>query len=128
MKVLYYYPLLDSFIRISTVKDKDKYERDIVTFKNNLMLYQEAASETILTSYIIGDNESFYSHVLFCYYPQLIDRLWTSHNVGIGIFTLQGFERRNKESKNAARRFYNGKHNVCSQTMNRVFDLWWFAE
>jgi hypothetical protein len=128
LKLLHYYPLLDSFMRISIVKDKDKYEIDIVSFKSNLILYQEAASETILTNHTIGDNESFYSHVLFCYYPQLIDRLWTSHNVGIGIFTLQGFERRNKESKNAARRFYNGKHNVCSQTMNRVFDLWWFAE
>ena len=66
LKALYHYPLLDSFIRISTVKNKDEYERDRVAFKNNLILYQEAASETILTSHAIGDNESFYSHVLFC--------------------------------------------------------------
>ena len=105
LKLLHYHPLLDSFVRISIVKDKDKYERGIVAFKNNLVLCQEAASETILINHTIGDNESFYSHALFCYYPQLIDQLWKSYDVGIGIFTLQDFERRNKESKNAARRF-----------------------
>ena len=62
-------------MRISTVKDKDMHERGIVAFNNNLILYQEAASETILTSDAIGDNESLYSHMLFCYYPQLIDWL-----------------------------------------------------
>ena len=62
-------------MRISIVTDKDKYERDIVEFNNHLMLYQEVASETILIKYIVGNNESFYSHVLFCYYPKLIDWL-----------------------------------------------------
>ena len=112
LKLLYYYPLIYSFIRISAIKDKDKYERDIVIFKSNLMLYQEAASKRILVNYTVRDNESLHSYIMFYYYLKLIGWLWKSYKVGIKIFSLQRFKRRNKELKNAARHFYNGKHNI----------------
>ena len=47
------------------------------------------------------------------------------HGVGIGIFTMQGFERRNKESKNCMKRFSNGKGNVLVNNIKRVFDIFW---
>ena len=35
---------------------------------------------------------------------------------------MQGFESRNKESKNIMRRFNNKKHNICSQILKRLWD------
>lgn len=72
----------------------------------------------MLASQNIGDNESFSSHELFCYYSHLADKLWKVHQAKIDIFTLQGFKRRNKESKTIAKKFYNGKCNVCAQIIN----------
>ena len=139
LHLLQYYPPIDSFLRISQVIDTNlssenqmkqikQYEEDFKVFKSNLLCYQKAASETFLTRQFQGDRETFCSHVLFCYYPQMIQRIWDKHKMGIGIFTLQGFERRNKESKTAAKRFYNGRHNVCCQIINRVFDSFYYSE
>jgi len=139
IEMLETYPLIDKFLRITKVIDtnadlktqeeqKSNYENNFKIFKQNLIMYQKAAANTILTKNTLGDNENFYSHVLFCYYPYLIQKIWDEHKVGIGIFTLQGFERRNKESKNSARRFYNGRHNICQQVMNRVYDFFFFSE
>jgi len=99
----------------------------ILEFKLNLKCYQKAASQIIYTNNILGDAESFYRHVLFCYYPKLVNKIWKEYKLGVGIFTLQGIEHRNKESKNIARRFYNSKHNVCNQTMKRVFNKYWYS-
>ena len=136
--LLTYYPLLDKFLRITKVidtnssleeqdKQKNDYELKIIEFKNNLLIYKKAAAQTILSKNAIGDSENFYSHVLFNYYPKLIIKVWNEYKVGVGVFNLQGFERRNKESKNAAKCFYNGKHNICTQTMNRMHDHWYYS-
>ena len=45
------------------------------------------------------------------------------HGVGIGVFIVQGFERRNKESKNTFRRFNNGKGNILLQNIRRLRDV-----
>ena len=91
------------------------------------MQFQKAAGDTIYTATSVGDSKTFYAHVLFCYYPYLVDKVWEKHKLGIGIFNLQGMERRNKESKTAAKKYYNNKHNVYSQTMNRMYDRFWFS-
>ena len=128
IQLLHYYPKIDSFIRISKVLNNNWYEEQLKEFKCNLACFQKAASETMHTTTTTGDNETFYAHVLFCYYPILADRLWKEHKLGLGIFNLQGMERRNKESKTAAKKYYNNKHNVCTQTINRMYDRFWFSE
>ena len=97
-------------------------------FKQNIITCQKAAANTTLTKNMLGDNENFYSRVLFCCYPCLMQKNWDEHKSGTGIFTLQGFERRNKESKNSARRFCNGRNNICQKAMNRVHDFFLFLE
>ena len=92
------------------------------------LLYQKAASDIVLTKQNIGDNESFCSHVLFCYYPYLVEKLWKEYQVGIGVLTLKVFESRNKESKTVAKKNHNVKSNVCAQTMNRAFDWFYFSK
>ena len=43
-----------------------------------------------------------------CFYIPSHTRItFERHNLGIGIFNMQGFERRNKESKNIYKRFTN---------------------
>ena len=118
ISILDTYPKIDAFLRISYVIDADAYEKDIIYFNNNLKIFQKAARQIFYTNTTLGDSKTFYGYVLFCYYPILVERLWKEHRLGIGIFNLQGMERRNKESKNAAKKFYNNKHNVCSQTIN----------
>ena len=43
--------------------------------------------------------------------------------MGLGIFTMQGFEHRNKESKTYFFKFTNKKGNVCIQVLKRLWDL-----
>ena len=49
------------------------------------------------------------------------------YRLGLGIFSMQGLERRNKESKTCASRFSNNKGNLCQQTITRLFDLFFFG-
>ena len=51
-------------------------------------------------------------HYLKYYLPQLAERIWEKHRVGLGIFTIQGYERHKKESKNTLHQFSNKKGNV----------------
>ena len=43
------------------------------------------------------------------------------HKMGLGIFTMQGFERRNKESKNTLRKFCNMKWDYLSQNLRGLY-------
>ena len=45
---------------------------------------------------------------------------------GAGIFTMQGYKRRNKESKNTLRRFNNNKGNIIIGNMKRLWDLFYY--
>mmetsp|Transcript_13585 Transcript_13585/g.20126 ORF Transcript_13585/g.20126 Transcript_13585/m.20126 type:complete len:199 (-) Transcript_13585:31-627(-) len=65
----------------------------------------------------------FYSHCLRFYLPKHAEELFTEHGVGLGVFTMQGYERRNKESKNTLKRFTNHKGNILVQNMKRLWDI-----
>ena len=55
--------------------------------------------------------------------PDIVLKTFERHGLGVGIFTMQGFERRNKESKNCLKRFTNNKDNVLIQNMNRLYNV-----
>ena len=67
--------------------------------------------------------KKFYSHCLRYYLPVIARETFSVHGVGLGVFTMQGFERRNKESKNTFRRFNNGKGNILLQNIRRLSDV-----
>ena len=73
-----------------------------------------------------GDDETFYLHVLRYYLPRIAKSTFEKHQLGLGIFTMQGFERRNKESKNTLKRFSNNKGNVLMQNMRRLWDVFYY--
>ena len=47
-----------------------------------------------------GDDETFYLHVLRFYLPQIATKTLDEMQCGLGIYTMQGFEHRYKQSKN----------------------------
>ena len=53
--------------------------------------------------------------------PKLAEKTYLDHKVGLGIFTMQGFERRNKESKNTIQRFTTkNRKNLHSLLKNNI--------
>ena len=81
----------------------------IEQFKKNIDSFVECGIDTYLTSVEMGDDETYYLHALKYHIPNHATQTWEDHTCGIGVFTMQGFERRNKESKNILRKFSNIK-------------------
>ena len=71
-----------------------------------------------------GDDETFYLHVLRCYLPKIAKQTLEDFNLGLGVFTMQGFERRNKESKHTLKRFSNKIGNVLQANLRRLWDIY----
>ena len=117
---------LESFLKISTVKDESSFPSLINNFKTNLSKFYKCGKFTFLTKRNYGDDETFYFHCLRFYIPNIVDQTWEKHGLGVGIFTMQGYERRNKESKNTLRRFNNNKGNIVIGNMKRLWDLFYY--
>ena len=107
------------------VQDADESLKVLDRFESNIDEFYRCGTETFLSGKgnDIGDDETYYLHALKYYIPKHARKIWHTHKCGIGVFTMQGFERRNKESKNIMRRFNNKKHNICSQILKRLWDF-----
>ena len=97
------------FTSITYIEDGVKYDELLVQFKDDVKLLFRHGKDTFLA----GNGVTFYFHCLRFYLPQIADITFKRHKLGLGIFTMQGFERRNKESKNTINRF---------STLNRKSD------
>ena len=64
-------------------------------------------------------------HCLRFYIPVIMDKTRKIHHCGVG-FNMQGFKRRNKESKNVCKRFNNRKGNIMSQMLVRLWDNFYY--
>ena len=113
------------FLGITFIEDKEEYEKRMEEFNINVQKFYEHGSRTFLSSpgSMDGNQETFYTHTLRYYIPDIVSETFKKHALGVGIFTMQGFERRNKESKNCLRRFTNGKGNMLVQNMKRLCDV-----
>ena len=56
-------------------------------------------------TFLDEEDVTFYFHCIRFYFPQIAKEVYTKHGLGLGVFSMQGFERRNKESKNTLARF-----------------------
>ena len=65
-------------------------------------------------------------HTLRFYLPQIAEQTFEKFGLGLGIFTMQGFEQRNKESKNTLSRFSNGNGNTLIANLKRLWDVFQF--
>ena len=95
-------------------------------FKKNIDLFYKCGTDTFLTGNEVGDDEKYYVHALKYYIPFHARKTWKDHKCRIGVFTMQGFECRNKESKNILRRFNNMKNKILSQILKRLWDSFFY--
>ena len=77
-----------------------------------------------MTRLNMGDKDTFYCHVLTKYVPHILKITYERHKLGIGIFSMEGFEYKNYTSKQVLNNRTNGKvrTNICLQSM-RVLQL-----
>ena len=119
---------ISKFIHTTKVEDCARYELEMTRFEMNVRSFYECGSKTFLTQTTCGDRETFYLHCLRFYLPEIMHTTWDEHGLGLGVFTMQGFERRNKESKNTMKRFSNRKGNMTSQNMKRLWDVFFYGK
>ena len=96
-------------------------------FKSDVKLFYTVGSRTFLSRRgTEGEVETFYMHCLRYYLPDIVDTTFAPHGVDVGIFNMQGFERRNKEPKNIYGTNNNNNNNnrgKLSTNMNRLWDI-----
>ena len=56
-----------------------------------------------------------------------MENTFNEFNMGLGIYSIQGVERRNKKSKNCAKRFSNYRKNISFSTIRHLFDVFFFG-
>ena len=98
-KVLMVWHEITPFLTITYIDDKASYQAKLDKFVLDLKEFYLLGSETFLSTNYAGDEENFYSHCVRFYLPKIAEVTLEKHNMGLGIFTMQGFEHRNKESK-----------------------------
>ena len=91
-------------------------------FEQKVKNFYKVGATYFLSTKYVGDEENFYSHALRFYMPHFAKITFERHGMGLGIFTMQGFEHRNKQSKFVFLNHTNKKGNVAKQTIGRLFD------
>ena len=115
------------FLAISHLREwsEREYVNKIEIFEENLMKFYDVGSRTFLSKDgKVGCDETFYLHTLRYYIPQVVRTTYERHHCGIGIFSMQGFERRNKESKSCMKRFTNHRGNILVNNLRRIWDVY----
>ena len=113
------------FLGTTYIEDSEKYKVNMKGFEENLKKFYSCGAKTFLSSaggITDGDEETFYSHALRFYMPPITRQTFERHHVGVGIFNMQGFERRNKESKNMMTNHCNNRGNILVTNLNRLWD------
>ena len=99
------------------------YKDMMLKFKDNVKKFYNIGSRTFLSRRgDQGKDETFYMHTLRYYMPSIVETTFERHGVGVGVFNMQGFERRNKESKNIYNK-YNNHHGQLITNINRLWDI-----
>ena len=111
-------PSIFKFINTSyiTVTD-DEYLESLTQFKTDVRDFIQKGRSTFLIDDV---DETFYLHALCYYLPVHAELTFKRHRLGLGIFTMQGFERRNKESKNCIRRFSTANRKSLQFLVNNI--------
>ena len=65
--------------------------------------------------------KTFYIHALRHYTPLHAQDTWDTYKLGVGIFTMKGFERRHLESKQVVRNHTNKKVNITLQSAKKLY-------
>ena len=117
---------ISQFLFISKIDDNTNYEEELARIEIMIEKFYNIGRLTFLTDKDEGDHETFYVHCLRFYIVPHAKITFDRHGVGIGIFTMQGFEHRNKESKHIYNCHNNNSGNMCHPTMTRLYDKFYY--
>ena len=131
MKSLNLWKQIATFLKKTTIYNKtdpqhikdmkiNSYKNDMLKYKKLVKQFYAHGTSTLMTRKNDGDSETFYLHTLRYYMYDIIVDTWNKYELGVGIFTMQGFERRNKESK-ATLLHTNNKGNIMIQNLVKLF-------
>ena len=116
-----WYTIEDHLKRVEVKEEHvDWFPAVLDKFESNINEFYECGTDTFLSGNKVGKDETYYLHALKYYIPVHGRKTWEDHKCGIGVFTMQGFERRNKESKNILRSFNNMEKKILSQILKRL--------
>lgn len=121
---------ISPFLVIDVITNVETYEQKLETFKENFKKFYEIGKRSFLTKDAEkpGGDETFSMHALRLYMPMISQQTLSEHKMGLGVFTMQGFERRNKESKNTVKRFANFKGNMVESNLKRLWDIFFYEQ
>ena len=70
-----------------------------------------------------GDGEPFYFYMVKHHVPRIACNTLHKFNCSVGLWTMQGFEHRNKQSKFIYLHKTNGEGNYCMQVLKGLHRL-----
>ena len=114
-------PDIFEFLSYTVIPDEWNYSVLIEKFKKDVKDFYNYGVHTFMTDKEDGDLETAYQHILRFYMPQIAVETYNELKMGVGIYTMQGFERRNKESKYALKNHSNMKGNVTVSNLQYLF-------
>ena len=80
----------------------------------------KAGMKTYLSDRVEGDHETFYAHALRFYFPDILKKNYNKFGLGLGVYTMEGFESIDYMTKRLIRNNSNRRGNICKQTMVRI--------
>ena len=121
---------IERFLKVGNIKLESKEKNLPVAtlidkFEQNITEFYLVGSTSFMKRKLVGDSETYYLHCLRFYIPKLARQTWERHECGIGIYSMQGFERRNKESKSIMNKFNNNKQHRIPQQLRRLWDIFY---
>ena len=95
-------------------------EKMIAKFDELTKQLYQSGLKTFLSDRVHGDRETFYAHALRFYFPVILKRTYQKYGLGLGIYTMEGFEAINYLTKRLICDHTNRRGNICAQTMVRI--------
>ena len=101
---------------------EDNYKKLLVSIKETIRHFYVYAAKSFMKKVDPGDTETLYIHTLWHYILKHAQDTWTKKKLGVGIFTMEGFERRNKESMEAVRKHTNKKDDMTIPSCTKLYE------
>ena len=110
--------LIDEYSETTITKnsnEKDIAKEMMYQYKNLSKKLSTLGYKIFMSSRTTGDKETFYLHCLRFYLPAIIENTYERHQLGLRIFTMEGFEYKNYTSKHVVNNQTNGRKHIYKQ-------------
>ena len=97
----------------------------IATYDKKVESFYSHARNNLLTENIPGDKETFYLHCVRWEFPRMLKWMYSKHQLGLGVLSMEGFESKNLESKTTVKRNINNIGNIFVQSLTHLSKNFW---